>query len=32
VGLFADQRTTLDLTSSDVYDKGVLHLCLTPKG
>jgi dihydrofolate reductase len=30
--LFADQRTPLELTGSDVYDNGVVHLCYTPKG
>jgi len=29
--LFADQQTRLELTGSDVYDNGVLHLCYTPK-
>jgi len=30
--LFADQQTRLELTASDVYDNGVVHLCYTPKG
>jgi dihydrofolate reductase len=29
--LFADQRTRLALKGSDVYDNGVMHLCLTPR-
>jgi len=28
--LFGDQQTKLALTSSDVYDNGVVHLCLAP--
>ena len=28
--LFADQRTRLQLKASDVYENGVVHLCLTP--
>ena len=28
--LFADQRTRLQLKDSDVYENGVVHLCLTP--
>ena len=28
--LFGDQQTTLSLKATDVYDNGVVHLCLTP--
>ena len=30
--LFADQRTRLTLTATDVYDNGVVHLCFRPAG
>jgi dihydrofolate reductase len=29
--LFADQHTKLAVKASDVYDNGVVHLCLTPR-
>jgi dihydrofolate reductase len=29
--LFADQQTRLQLKASDVYENGVVHLCLTPR-
>lgn len=30
--LFADQRVRLDLVSTEVYDNGVMHLVLSPRG
>jgi dihydrofolate reductase len=30
--LFGEERTTLELRASQVYDNGVLHLTLVPKG
>ena len=30
--LFADQRTRLTLTATDVYDNGVVHHCFRPAG
>ncbi len=30
--LIADQLATYTLTGYDVYDDGVVHLCLVPRG